>query len=333
MFLTSLYRGRKSASELPESRHTVKGACRWGSLFKGTKPLVSAFLRCACKKTEVQTPVTTKTNTTILRENELAVEAFNMSDWTAIRKLGRGSFGSVQLMINRRTEELVARKGASESSKPSPVREAVIQLQLRHENIVRLVCWTKTSDKVSLIMEYCSGGTLLKAIANLSQEDVGRYFSQLMSAVNYLHSRGVAHRDLKPENLLLTKEKVLKVADLGFAAVFIVKGKEVTLEECIGTKPYMAPEVLRSQKYAGPPTDLWSCGVILFYMVSKNLPWRIAHPHDSDYKKWADQDVALRQMHKWKKINESPWRTHLEALLSVDPQERLSNWRKTQSHH
>ncbi|XP_076036081.1 serine/threonine-protein kinase Chk1-like [Oratosquilla oratoria] len=343
MFLISCYRRRKSSSKGAENPQIGKGTCSRVSIVKGLKQFGSALQRCACKQPKVQTPeasehapvkpVTKKTNRTILRENKLAVGAFETSDWSVVRELGRGAFGSVQLLKNRKAQELVARKEAPASSKPSLVREAVIHVQLRHENIVRLVCWTKTSDKVFLIMEYCSGGTLFYAIDKLLQEDVGRYFSQLMSAVNYLHSRGVAHRDLKPENLLLTEEGVLKVADLGFAAVFIVNGKEVKLKERVGTRPYMAPEILRSRKYAGPPTDLWACGVILFNMVSKNYPWRIADPQDSNYKKWADQDVVLRQMPKWKKINESPWRTHLEALLSSDPQERLSGWRKTLLHH
>ncbi|XP_076036073.1 serine/threonine-protein kinase Chk1-like [Oratosquilla oratoria] len=343
MFLIPCCRRRKSSSKVAESRQIGESAWKWVSIVKKLNEFGSALRRCASEEPKGQTPdssedvppkpVTKKPSGVILRENKLAVGSFKTSDWSVVRELGRGAFGSVQLLENRKTQELVARKSVPSKSKPSPVREAVIHVQLQHENIVRLVCWTKTSIKVFLLMEYCSGGTLYHAIDKIPQENVGKYFSQLMSAVNYLHSRGIAHRDLKPDNLILTEREVLKVADLGFAAVFIVNGKEVRLKKRVGTRPYMAPEVLRSRKYAGPPTDLWSCGIILFNMVSKNWPWRIAHLHDSDYKKWAEQDEVLRQMPKWRKITESSWRTHLETLLSLDPQERLSSWRKTLSHH
>ncbi|XP_076028993.1 serine/threonine-protein kinase grp-like [Oratosquilla oratoria] len=137
-----------------------------------------------------------------------------------------------------------------------------------------------------MFMEYCSPGSLFNVIGKLSQEDIGRYFDHLRSAVDYLHSRGVAHRDLKPENLLPMGEGVLKVADFDLAAVFIVDGKEVQLKGRVGTKTYMAPEVLlKASKYSAPPTDLWSCGVILFNMVTVNKPWNSANLDDSDYRR------------------------------------------------
>ncbi|XP_076030085.1 serine/threonine-protein kinase Chk1-like [Oratosquilla oratoria] len=213
------------------------------------------------------------------------------------------------------------------------VQEAVIHVQLKHENIVKVVCWTETDSKVFLFMEFCSGGSLLKAIVEkVPQEDVGQYFSQLMSAIDYLHCRGVVHRDLKPGNLLLTEKKVLKVADLGLASVFIVKGKEVEVTGLVGTKPYMAPEIFRSWKYAGPPTDFWSCGVILFNMVTNDCPWRIAHLQDPSYKRWVEKGVALDPKVEWK-ITKFCWRTYVKALLSPDPVERLFSWRTTLTHH
>ncbi|XP_076030938.1 serine/threonine-protein kinase Chk1-like [Oratosquilla oratoria] len=237
-----------------------------------------------------------------VQENKLAVRAFTTTDWTVVRVLGKGSFALVQLLKNSKTQELVARKQASCFS--SLVKEAVIHVQLKHENIVKLVCWTETNFKIFLFMEYCSGGTILNAVVEkIPQEDVGKYFSHLMSAIDYLHCRGIVHRDLKPDNLLLTEKKVLKVADLGLASVFIVNGKEVELTGPVGTKPYMAPEVFRSWKYACPPTDLWSCGVILFNMVTEDCPWRIAHLQDPSYKRWVEKDAALDQKIKWKMIS------------------------------
>lgn len=94
-----------------------------------------------------------------------------------------------------------------------------------------------------------------------------KYFRQLISAVEYLHSRGVAHRDLKPENLLLDKNDNLKVSDFGLATVFRVRGLERQLNTRCGTMPYVAPEVLLGN-YHAQPADLWSCGVILVALLA-----------------------------------------------------------------
>ncbi|XP_076038991.1 uncharacterized protein LOC143024107 [Oratosquilla oratoria] len=90
-----------------------------------------------------------------------------------------------------------------------------------------------------------------------------------MSGVEHLHARGVAHRDLKPANLLLTEDKILKIADFGLADLFVLKGEEVRLQGTVGTPAYMAPEVLSGSTYLGPPVDLWSCGVILFNLLTR----------------------------------------------------------------
>ncbi|XP_076041813.1 serine/threonine-protein kinase Chk1-like [Oratosquilla oratoria] len=284
------------------------------------------------KRSKIDRTCDQEANSKIPRENKLAVRAFIPPDWNVIRVFSKGSYDLVQLLKNQKTQEIVARKQAICCS--SLVKDAVIHVQLNHENIVKAVGWTRTKCKVFLFLEHCAGGTILDAILEkIPQEDVGRYFSQLMSAVDYLHCRGVVHRDLKPENLLLTDKKVLKVADLGLASVVIVNGKEVEMRGLVGGKLYMAPEVFRSWSYTGPPTYLWSCRLILFNMVTEHYPRRIAHLQDPNYKEWANKNVEVGQKTKWKKINKFCWGTYVEALLSPDPVERLSRWRTALRHH
>lgn len=71
------------------------------------------------------------------------------------------------------------------------------------------------------------------------------YFSQLVHALEYIHSQGIAHRDIKPENLLLDAEGALKLADFGLCSVYRYKGKERELKGACGSLPYIAPEVGR----------------------------------------------------------------------------------------
>lgn len=94
-----------------------------------------------------------------------------------------------------------------------------------------------------------------------------KYFRQLISAMEYLHSRGVAHRDLKPENLLLDETDNLKVSDFGLATIYRLQGKERCLERRCGTLPYVAPEVLL-YPYHAEPADIWSCGIILVALLA-----------------------------------------------------------------
>lgn len=94
-----------------------------------------------------------------------------------------------------------------------------------------------------------------------------KHFKQLIVAVEYLHSRGVAHRDLKPENLLLDVDDNLKVSDFGLATVYRLHGKERFLDKKCGTLPYVAPEVLEGP-YLAEPADIWSCGIILIALLA-----------------------------------------------------------------
>lgn len=94
-----------------------------------------------------------------------------------------------------------------------------------------------------------------------------KYFRQLISGVEYLHSHGVAHRDLKPENLLLDNNDNLKISDFGLATLYRMQGKERLLEKKCGTLPYVAPEVL-VRAYHAEPADIWSCGIILVALLA-----------------------------------------------------------------
>lgn len=94
-----------------------------------------------------------------------------------------------------------------------------------------------------------------------------KYFKQLISGIEYLHSKGIAHRDLKPENLLLDEHDNLKVSDFGMATIYRLQGKERCLEKRCGTLPYVAPEVLL-RPYHAEPADIWSCGIILVALLT-----------------------------------------------------------------
>ncbi|XP_076030867.1 serine/threonine-protein kinase Chk1-like [Oratosquilla oratoria] len=266
-------------------------------------------------------------------ENKAAIKDFEIaSEWRAVKFLGKGAWGTVTLMKNIRTEKLVARKSVfvASTTGDTVTAEEIIHSQMRHRNVSRLFAWQIQGNRSFLYMEYCATGDLNTiGLYGLKENEAKYYFKQLMSGVEYLHGRGVAHRDLKPANILLTEERTIKIGDFGAADIFVVDGKEVLLTGRVGTFTYMAPEVISSpqSRYLGPSVDLWSCGIVLFNMLTIGCrPWARAVPENEEYQLWLQKDPRLNDLSKWKRLSKSS-RAILDALLDPDPVQRLSAWR------
>ncbi|GKB38534.1 CBL-interacting serine/threonine-protein kinase 5-like protein [Tanacetum coccineum] len=241
------------------------------------------------------------------------------------RLLGQGTFSKVYYARDFATGESVAvkviktDKVRKEGLMEQIIREIAIMHLVRHPNVVQLKEVMATKTKIFLVIEYVKGGELFAKVAKgRLKEDVARkYFQQLISAVDYCHSRGVSHRDLKPENLLLDKNEDLKVSDFGLSALPEQLRKDGMLHTQCGTPAYVAPEVLRRKGYDGAKADIWSCGVILYVLLSGYLPFR-------------EDNV----MHMYKKIFKAeykfpPWfsldsRRLITKLLVVDMSRRIT---------
>ncbi|PPD89677.1 hypothetical protein GOBAR_DD13378 [Gossypium barbadense] len=155
-------------------------------------------------------------------------------------------------------------------------REISVLRLVRHPNIVELKEVMATKTKIFFVMEHVRGGELFaKVYKGKLKENVARkYFQQLISAVDFCHSRGVSHRDLKPENLLLDENEDLKVSDFGLSALPEQVRNDGLLHTQCGTPAYVAPEVLKKRGYDGPKADIWSCGVILYVLLAGFLPFQ-----------------------------------------------------------
>ena len=102
-------------------------------------------------------------------------------------------------------------------------------------------------------------------------EKVQSIFTQLVGAVAYVHNLSCVHRDLKLENILLDKNENVKLCDFGFTREY--EGKSSYLQTFCGTVCYSAPEMLKGEKYAGEKVDVWSLGIILYALLSGELPF------------------------------------------------------------
>ncbi|XP_026457085.1 CBL-interacting protein kinase 18-like [Papaver somniferum] len=241
------------------------------------------------------------------------------------RVLGQGTFAKVYYARNLQSGQSVAIKvidkdkvmkvGLIEQIK----REISIMKLVRHPNVVQLYEVMATRTKIYFAVEYCKGGELFNKVAKGKlKEDVARkYFQQLVSAVDFCHSRGVYHRDLKPENLLLDDNGNLKVSDFGLSALAESTRQDGLLHTTCGTPAYVAPEVISRHGYDGVKADIWSCGVILFVLLAGYLPF---------------QDANLMEMYR--KIGRGEFkfpnwfpadvRRLLSKILIPNPYERIS---------
>lgn len=147
--------------------------------------------------------------------------------------------------------------------------------KLQHENIIRFVEFYVNPKSVDLILEYAENGNLenyLRERFPLKGIFLRRFAVQILTAIDYCHSCGVAHRDLTPSNVLVTANNVIKLADFGLAVSSVTdKGQEVMCKDYLGNIQYLAPEVLDEIPYNAILADLWSTGMLLFYLLFGNV--------------------------------------------------------------
>lgn len=213
--------------------------------------------------------------------------------WKLGKTLGRGATGRVLLGVHQTTGQKAAVKVVSKSelgdmgdntgapatrtetgSLPYGIeREIIIMKLLTHPNVLRLYDVWETSKALYLVLEYVEGGELFDLLVErgpLHEQEAVKYFRQIILGTAYCHALGICHRDLKPENLLLDASLNVKLADFGMAAL---ESNGKLLETSCGLPHYAAPEIVLGLKYHGAASDVWSCGVILFALLTGRLPF------------------------------------------------------------
>ncbi|XP_043232336.1 MAP/microtubule affinity-regulating kinase 3-like isoform X11 [Amphibalanus amphitrite] len=202
----------------------------------------------------------------------------HIGKYQLLKTIGKGNFAKVKLAKHLPTGEEVAIKIIDKTqmnpgSLQKLFREVRIMKMLDHPNIVKLYQVIETKKTLYLVMEYASGGEVFDYLVfhgRMKEKEARLKFRQIVSAVQYCHSKRIIHRDLKAENLLLDSQMNIKIADFGFSNEFTVGSK---LDTFCGSPPYAAPELFQGKKYDGPEVDVWSLGVILYTLVSGSLPF------------------------------------------------------------
>jgi len=148
----------------------------------------------------------------------------------------------------------------------------------------------KVCDTIMLILEYCPGGELFDIVFYTNQLDnvtARTYFVQLLNGLKSCHDAGIVHRDIKPSNLLLDKDYKLKITDFGQS--HISKEKQKDLNTRCGTPGFQAPEIRKGENYT-KSCDIFSCGVVLFILLTGHPPFVHASSKDKWYRPMCEKN-------------------------------------------
>ena len=223
---------------------------------------------------------------------EFPDDAKFVGPWIIGECVGKGASGHVKIARHRRTGQLAAVKilplapfvnsrasldaqAKSEKQRLGIDREITMMKLMNHPNIMRIYDVYEGEKQLYLILEYVEGGELFDFLVNrgkLAPLEALGYFKQIIYGLNYAHTFSIIHRDLKPENILIhsLNPPLIKIADWGMAAF---APPTLQLETSCGSPHYASPEIVNGHKYTGTATDIWSCGVILYALLTGRLPF------------------------------------------------------------
>ncbi|MHC4390804.1 MAG: serine/threonine-protein kinase [Planctomycetota bacterium] len=221
-----------------------------------------------------------------------------LGDYVLVERLGRGAFGEVWKAQHVHLPRVVALKIArDESGVVALEREATGQFLLDHPGIVKVLDLHLSGECPYVVLEYVKGVSLrhmLRSRTKLEVQDAREVFAQIVAALEHAHEQGVVHGDLKPENILISTpvgrtgratDWVVKLTDFQVGRVDVVSsdiadedpaesGIHMSLKTRgpIGTYRYLAPEIESGRCQPDQRVDLYSLGVILFELLTGEIP-------------------------------------------------------------
>ncbi|XP_023581397.1 RAC-beta serine/threonine-protein kinase isoform X2 [Trichechus manatus latirostris] len=196
------------------------------------------------------------------------------------------------------------------------VTESRVLQNTRHPFLTALKYAFQTHDRLCFVMEYANGGELFFHLSRervFTEERARFYGAEIVSALEYLHSRDVVYRDIKLENLMLDKDGHIKITDFGLCKEGISDG--ATMKTFCGTPEYLAPEVLEDNDY-GRAVDWWGLGVVMYEMMCGRLPF-----YNQDHERLFE--LILMEEIRFPRTLSPEAKSLLAGLLKKDPKQRL----------
>jgi len=201
----------------------------------------------------------------------------NISDYTFQKTIGKGSYGKVYKVLNRKNSKIYALK----QIKIHPIQHSEklfvmneLRLLASHESdyIIRFKSCFIDMNYLCLVTEYAEKGDLSLIIKNkqktqtiFSENEIWHYFLQISVGLSYLHKFNIIHRDMKPANVFIDRYNNVKIGDLGI--IKIMRNYMMYGQTQIGTPLYMSPEIYKRERY-DIKVDIWALGCILYELMT-----------------------------------------------------------------
>ncbi|KAK6178679.1 hypothetical protein SNE40_011206 [Patella caerulea] len=198
-----------------------------------------------------------------------------MDKYEKIRVVGRGAYGIVHLSRRLSDKKLFIIKQIpveqmTKDERQAALNEVKVLSMLNHINIIEYYENFLEDKALMIVMEYAPGGTLLDYLQSrngklLDEEEILKFFAQMLLSLQHVHSKQILHRDLKTQNILLDKkQEIVKIGDFGISKVLSSKSKAFTV---VGTPCYISPELCEGKPY-NQKSDIWALGCVLYELAS-----------------------------------------------------------------
>lgn len=233
----------------------------------------------------------------IIKSNPLPQNSVTIKQYTLLKELGKGAFGTVFLAYDNNTQNIVAIKTIDKFflSKHNRTNEALIEriilTECDNKRIIKLISAFQSKYKLYFVLEYAPNKTLQDLIDNcfpLPYQVAKFYARELANVIFYLHNeKSIVHRDIKPNNILIDECYGIKLIDFAFSVKenmeFNMKSKRFEQikenkinenEDLIGTCEYVAPEMINKTSMRSKSNDIWAFGCILYQLYHGVTPFK-----------------------------------------------------------
>jgi serine/threonine protein kinase len=257
-----------------------------------------------------------------------------LGNYDILSKIAEGGMGTVFKARNRTTNEIVAIKVIAPATAKNPIllqrfeREFLSAKVLDHPNVVKALDYCGALPHPFLVMEFVDGlsiGQRLEQKGAYGEAEAVKLIAQVCDGLQRAHKQGLVHRDVKPDNILVTRDGIAKLTDMGL--VREVEG-DLNLTRTgrgLGTPHYMAPEQFRNAKTVDVRGDIYSLGATLYAMVTGVIPFDNASPLDCWMRKIRNEFDSPKKLNP-QLSDRVDWA--IRRAMSAEPSQRPASCRE-----